>query len=109
MVLFLVLFINYILIISFLESHYFIYFFMLTLILYALYKIEIKKVMFSVCLFFILVSPFLFQFFDNYIFESYLFFDLESFYTFVGGEVSYILAPLHAFLFFLGYNSKNYL
>jgi len=64
---------------------------------------------FILSLFFILISPFVFEYFDNEIFNIYLFFDLNHFYYFVGGEVAYILSLLHCFIFFLGYNRKKYL
>ena len=64
---------------------------------------------FILALFLILIGPFLLNYFDNEIFNIYLFFDWNHLYYFVGGEVAYILSLLHCFIFFLGYNRKKYL
>lgn len=55
----------------------------------------------------IMLSPFLFEYFDNIIYNIYLYFDLDYYYKYVGGEVTYILTILHSFVFFLGYNRQN--
>jgi len=109
MILFLLFCINYFLIILFTEGDYFIYFLTLVLAVLLLYKksAKIKKLFMFLILALILFTPFLFQFFDYYIYELYLYLGINHLYVFIGGEVSYILAFLHSFVFFLGYNRKN--
>ena len=91
--------INYFLLFCFLYEYYIVYFVSLFFFFYILEKIQFKQYTFlsSIILFFL--SPFLFEYFDDAIFEVYLFFEADRLYHFIGGEVSYILALLHSFFF----------
>lgn len=101
-------FTNYILLCLFLEEYYVIYFlsFLFLSFIYMKYMHLENKLTLSFYSTLIIVSPFLFEYFDTTIFDIYLFLDLNELYRFVGGEVSYFLSVLHSFIFFLGYNRK---
>jgi len=108
---FLIIILSYILLSLFLYEYYIGYFMLMAILLFLYMKsnwfLWIKDLLLALVLIFL--SPFLFEYFDHEIFETYLFFDLNYFYYFVGGEVTYILSLLHCFIFFLGYNRKKYL
>ncbi|WP_455757605.1 hypothetical protein [Sulfurimonas sp.] len=48
----------------------------------------------------LMFSTFLFEYFDNAIYDIYLFLDLNEIYTTLSGEVIYILALLHSLILF---------
>lgn len=79
----------------------------MVLIFYLYITLEIQKGIFIILLLVLIFSPYLFEYFDEEVFETYLFFDLDRYYYFIGGEVSYLLSLLHSIIFFLGYNRKK--
>lgn len=104
------LLINYLLLVLFLNEYYEVYFIVLGIVAYGIYlQKQTFKYYFYTSLIVIIISPFLFEYFDNFIYDIYLYFNINEVYTFVGGEVSYILSFLHSFVFFLGYNRKKHL
>jgi hypothetical protein len=108
---FLIVPLQYYLLSLFTYEHYLSYFISLSILIYYQYKqrnIFHKKVLY-LSLLSIIFSVFLFTYFDNEIFNIYLFLGLEGFYYYLGGEVIYIISLLHAIVFFLGYNRKKYL
>ncbi len=94
--------INYILIIVFLNLLYLIYFILLFFLCCLIYKssFSVEKNILFIYLFLFIISVFLTEYFDLYIFDIYLFLDLEKFYTYIGGSIAYILAILHSIIFF---------
>lgn len=102
---------SYISLSLFLYEYYVVYF--ITIVILTLFYVKSawlpSRKSFIFALFSILISPFLFEYFDDTIFEIALFFDLNHLYYFVGGEVAYVLSALHCFIFFLSYNGKKYL
>jgi len=101
--------VNYLLIIFFLNAYYLFYFAVVFFVSYLLYKIGFGgiKYLFLIYLFLFSLSSFLVEHFDVYLFDMYLFFDLEKFYTFVGGGIIYILSVLHSIIFFFSVFKKN--
>jgi len=88
-----VLILNYFLVILFLKGYYLSYFFLLLLSALFVYKTNIiRGYLRYICL-----GMF---FFDDEIFDLYLYFNLDRFYIYTGGIVSYILAILHSIIFF---------
>jgi hypothetical protein len=46
-------------------------------------------------------------YFDEKIFDLYIFFNLEEFYIFIGGSIAYILTFLHSIIFlFIAFKKK---
>ena len=102
---------HYFLLKLFLQEHYLFYFLGIVLYIYLILKslfLTHQKNLYILLLSVFLFSL-LFEFFDNEIFDLYLYTDMEKYYSFVGGEVGYILTLLHCIMIFLGYNRKKYL
>lgn len=95
--------VNYILMILFIKEYYIFYFLALFI---STYFVKLNPYVTVIIIF---ISVFTFQYFDDSIYYLYLYFDVNELYTFVGGEVMYILSLLHVFVFFLGYNRRKYL
>lgn len=104
------IFINYLLIIFFLKTFYLLYFVTLILVAYSIYAIKFRVAKNSIIFYISLlcISTFLFDYFDEDIFEIYLFLNLDEIYSYVGGVVSYILAILHSFILFWVIIGKRY-
>lgn len=104
---------NYILTILFLKSFYLLYFAIVFTFIYFAYKAKYKNNIYHtlVNILIILLTPFLFELFDEFVYELYLYFDLDSIYISVGSLVTYILSAIHAIVFFsiLSYNRKIFL
>ncbi len=95
--------VNYVLLILFSKEYYIVYFLIL---FFTTYMMKSKP---TLVIPIILMSPFIFEYFDDFIFSLYLYVDMNAFYTFIGGDIIYLLSILHSFVFFLGYNRKKYL
>ena len=102
MILITLLLINYFLIVLFLKSYYLIYFVTLGLVALWVYFIKkrVSKYFTFLTVLVLNISTFLFEYFDDDIYDIYLFFNLNEIYTFVGGETIYILALLHSLILF---------
>ena len=101
---------QYVLVVLFLEEFYSLYFFTLftALFIYDRFSFE-NTTNLSLGISTLFVTTLLVIFFDDELFDLYLYFDLEHFYIAVNGKVSYILTLLHSIVLFLGYNRKKYL
>jgi len=97
-----VLSLNYLLILLFLKSYYAVYFLVLFLAVYLKYIVKQKRNIYIKYIYImaILVSTYLFEYFDNDIYDIYLLLDLNEIYTSIGGDITYILALLHSFILF---------
>jgi hypothetical protein len=107
---FIVLFlVNYFLILIFINSLYGSYFLLLVgcLYIYHINKIDVTKNMMIISIFLLLMTPLLIFYFDDEIYELYLFFNLDGYYVFIVDKVAIFLTILHSFIFYLGYNRKN--
>ena len=92
---------NYFLVILFLKGYYLSYFFLLLLSALFVYKTNIiRGYLRYICLSMFLVSVVIFEYFDDEIFDFYLYFNLDRFYIYMGGTISYVLAFLHSIFFF---------
>jgi len=92
---------NLFLIILFIKALYIQYFLLLGLISYYFYRrMKLSKYIVVLYLFFIVITPFFIRFFDEYIFEIYVSFGFDKYYISMDGEVSNILAFLHALILF---------
>ena len=94
--------INYLLIIFFLNSYYLLYFITITLVTYFAYitKFIINRYFTVIYILVIIATPFLFGFFDDSIYEIYLFMHLDKLYSYINSLVAYILVLIHASVFF---------
>lgn len=63
-------------------------------------KVRVAKKILIIYILLLYISTFLFDCFDEDIFEIYLFLNLDAIYSYVGGTVAYILAILHSFILF---------
>lgn len=104
-------FLNYILLTLFMNEYYLIYFLSIGLVIFGVhfYKYQVSGLSLLSSIFLIFISLFVLEYYDTSLFYLYVFFDLDKYYTFKGGEVSYILSALHSIFLFLGYNRKKYL
>ena len=105
----LIFFVHYLLLKTFLLELYVVYFISFTILVYIFRQSKVEKPIFIFSLCLIILSPFLFEYLDNYIYNLHLFLDYNEQYSFVGGEVTYVLSLLHSIVFFLSYNRKKYL
>ncbi len=100
---------NYLLIVLFLNQYYLCYFLVVTIFFYTLHRMRyrVKRYDLGLYVFLFFGSILLVEYFDIYIFDIYLFLDLENIYTFVGGLIAYILSVLHSFIFFFSVFKKS--
>ena len=93
---------NYILILLFLKSFYTIYFIFLIFLIYfiKISKVKIGRSIVFVYPIIIMTLPFVVDILDDYIYELYLLMDIDMLYTYIGTQVAYYLALLHALVFF---------
>ena len=90
------------LIILFLNSYYAVYFIILILLVYGFftYKIILKRDFKYLSVVLILITTFAAIYFDNEIFDIYLYFDLDKIYISIDSKITYILALLHSLILF---------
>ena len=100
--LFFILVINYLLIVLFLDSYYAAYFIILILLTFTFYtsKITLKRNFKYLSVVLILITSFGFIYFDNEVFDIYLYFNLDEIYSSIDSEVTYILILLHSLILF---------
>lgn len=93
---------NYVLIILFLKSFYFLYFTTIFIIAYFLYKFKYKKNIYFMLIYIliILLTPFLFEIFDEFIYDIYLYLNIDFIYISINNLVTYILSVIHAIVFY---------
>lgn len=96
---------NYWMISLFINGHYFAYFIFLAISLSA--SIHFAGNLSVVTPFAILLSSFFYNYFDDAVFDLYLYFNLESLYFYFGGIVAIILVFTHAIFLFVLNVIKN--
>ncbi len=98
----LIFIINYILILLFLNSYYLIYFIALILLSFLQFKFKFikNKYMKVLVVLFMFVTVFAFEYFDDNIFDIYLYFNIDAIYRPLSGDIKYILILLHSFILF---------
>jgi hypothetical protein len=101
------IFINLILLTLFIKGYYLLYFLILVAVVFLVNKKYLSVNI--VVMLFILFTPFLVNYFDEYIYDMLIDFSLDEYYFTLKSVVSDILAFMHTFIFFLSYNRKNYL
>ena len=98
-------FLHILLIYLFLKSYYITYFIFLVFYIFGVFKFKKKISFFKYHPIFL--ATYMCGYFDEKIFDFYMFFDLEEFYIFIGGSIAYILTFLHSIIFlFIAFKKK---